>query len=134
MLDLVRRIGAEFGISILSSSHLLSEIERACDHVVLIDAGRIVRSDSLTTFTGRTGSVVVEVDGPADALAAYLRERGHDLQERGRLLELERVDDTVYDEIRDGAAALELGLVRIEQGRRHLEDLFRDEVEAPVGA
>ena len=59
MLDLIRRIGAEFGISILSSTHLLTEIERVCDHVVLIDEGRIVRSDRLDAFTGRTDALSV---------------------------------------------------------------------------
>jgi hypothetical protein len=37
------------------------------------------------------------------------------------------VDDAGYDTIRDSAAELDLGLVRIEPQRRTLEDLFRDE-------
>jgi ABC-type glutathione transport system ATPase component len=53
MLDLVRRIGSEFGISILMSSHLLTEIERVCDYLVLIEGGRLIRSDTLSTFTAR---------------------------------------------------------------------------------
>ena len=63
MLDLVRRIGTEFGISILMSSHLLTEIERVCEYLVVIEGGRLVRSDPLSTFTGRTEVVTVEVDG-----------------------------------------------------------------------
>ena len=55
MLDLVRRIGTEFGISILMSSHLLTEIERVCDYLVVIEGGRLIRSDSLATFTGPHG-------------------------------------------------------------------------------
>ncbi|MCK9518785.1 MAG: ABC transporter ATP-binding protein, partial [Dehalococcoidia bacterium] len=39
MLDLVRRTGREFGIAIVMSSHLLGEIERVCDHLVVIEAG-----------------------------------------------------------------------------------------------
>ena len=38
MLGLIRRIGTEFGISVLVTSHLLGELERVCDHVVVIDA------------------------------------------------------------------------------------------------
>jgi len=48
------------------------------------------------------------------------------------VLELDVHDDAAYDAIRDGAAALGLGLVRVEHGRRHLEDLFRDESAAGV--
>ena len=127
MLDLVRRIGSEFGISILMSSHLLTEIERVCDYLVVIEGGRLIRSDSLATFTGRTDVLSVEVDGPVAALADFLRERGYEAQAGTRTLELDLKDDGAYDAIRDGAASLELGLIRIEQRRRHLEDLFRDE-------
>ena len=38
MLELIARIGAEFGISIVVASHLLGEIERICDHLVAIEA------------------------------------------------------------------------------------------------
>ena len=44
MLGLIRRIGTEFGISVLVTSHLLGELERVCDHVVVIDGGRLLRS------------------------------------------------------------------------------------------
>ena len=40
MLDLVERTGHEFGISIVMSSHLLSEIERVCDGLIVIESGR----------------------------------------------------------------------------------------------
>jgi len=132
MLDLVHRIGAEFGISILMSSHLLTEIERVCEYLVVIEGGRLVRSAPLATFTGRTEVVTVEVEGVAAGLAAYLRERGYEPREDTRVLELEVHDDAGYNAIRDGAASLGLGLVRVEQGRRHLEDLFRDEERARV--
>src|SRR5690606_32636335 len=35
MLDLVHKTGSEFGISIIMSSHLLGEIERVCDHLIV---------------------------------------------------------------------------------------------------
>ena len=39
MLDLISRIGDEFGISVVVASHLLGEIEQICDHLVAIDGG-----------------------------------------------------------------------------------------------
>ncbi len=134
MLDLVQRIGSEFGISILMSSHLLTEIERVCGYLVVIEGGRLVRSDSVATFTGRTEVLTVEVDGPVAALASYLREHGYDAHEGSHTIELDLKDDGAYDAIRDGAASLQLGLIRIEQGRQHLEDLFRDEAADEVAA
>ncbi len=134
MLDLILRIGSEFGISILMSSHLLTEIERVCGYLVVIEGGRLVRSDSVATFTGRTEVLTVEVDGPVAGLASYLQERGYDAREGNHMLELDLTDDGAYDAIRDGAASLQVGLIRIEQRRQHLEDLFRDEAEDEVTA
>ena len=47
MLSLVKRTGAEFGIAVIVASHLLGEIERVCDFLVAIDAGRLLRAAPL---------------------------------------------------------------------------------------
>jgi ABC-2 type transport system ATP-binding protein len=125
MLDLVRRTGQEFGIAIVMASHLLAEIERVCNYLVVIDTGRLVRSAPIASFTERTQVLVVEVEGDSSALAHRLREDGLTLrQENGRIL-VGLDDEGAYDLIRDGIADLGLGLLRLEQGRQSLEDLFR---------
>src|SRR5690606_11538603 len=45
MLNLIHRIGTEFGISVVVCSHLLGEVERICDSLVAIDAGRLLRAE-----------------------------------------------------------------------------------------
>src|SRR5215831_3057112 len=72
MLGLVRRVGIEFGISMLVSSHHLGEIERICTHVVVIDAGRLLRSSAIGGFTERSHVLAVEVDERTGELAARL--------------------------------------------------------------
>ena len=125
MLDLVRRTGQEFGMAIIMASHLLTEIERVCNYLVVIDAGRLVRSAPISSFTERTPVLVVEVEGDGAALVRRLREDGLTLrQENGRIL-VGLSDERAYDLIRDGIAELGLGLLRLEQGRQSLEDLFR---------
>jgi ABC-2 type transport system ATP-binding protein len=125
MLDLVRRTGQEFGMAIIMASHLLTEIERVCNYLVVIDAGRLVRSAPIASFTERTQVLVVEVEGDSSALVRRLREEGLTLrQDDGRIL-VGLDDDRAYDLIRDGIAELGLGLLRLEQGRQSLEDLFR---------
>jgi ABC-2 type transport system ATP-binding protein len=132
MLDLVRRTGHEFGIAIIMASHLLGEIERVCDHLVVIDAGRLVRSAAMETFTEATGILAVEVEGDAAPLARKLRESGLDAREEGRAVLIALKDERPYDLVRDGAVQLGLGLVRIEQRRQSLEDLFRPAPEPGV--
>lgn len=127
MLALVQRTGSEFGIAILLASHLLGEIERVCDFLVAIEAGQLVRAAPLASLTGHTGVVRVELDDDAAALGAQLTAAGLALRVDGRNVFVELVDDAGYDTIRDAAADLDLGLIRIEQQRRSLEDLFVDE-------
>ena len=56
MLGLIRRIGTEFDISVLVTSHLLGELERVCDSVVVIDAGVLLRYSSTAAMTTRRRS------------------------------------------------------------------------------
>lgn len=83
MLTLIRRIGTEFGISVLVTSHLLGELERICDHVIVIDGGRLLRSSAIAEFTQTTQSVTVEVDEGTGALAERLAQLGHGVTRTG---------------------------------------------------
>jgi ABC-2 type transport system ATP-binding protein len=127
MLRLIRRIGTEFGIAIILSSHLLSEIERVCDHLVEIEDGRLVRSSPMTALTAPTRVLQIEVDGDSDRLAALLVARGIAVTRSGLNLLVEKEDDAMLDVIRDAVVELDLGLVRLAQSRRRLEELFQPE-------
>ncbi|MEX0800854.1 MAG: ABC transporter ATP-binding protein [Dehalococcoidia bacterium] len=124
MLRLIRRIGAEFGIAVIVSSHLLSEIERICDHLVEIEDGRLVRSEPMAALTALTRILAIEVDGDNAPLAERLRRSGVTVNSSGRLLLVRKDDDALLDLVRDSVVDLELGLVRLEQSRRRLEELF----------
>jgi ABC-2 type transport system ATP-binding protein len=125
MLELVRRTGTEFGIAVIVASHLLGEIERVCDFLVAIDAGRLVRAAPLRSFTETTGFLAVEVEEGAPRLADALRSRGLTADADGRTVLVDLTDERPWDLVRDTIAELELPLVRIEQRRRGLEELFR---------
>jgi ABC-2 type transport system ATP-binding protein len=76
------------------------------------------------------GTIAVEVEGEHQALVAALRRHGLQVQERGREIFVELRDEGVYDTIRDEVVDLGLGLIRMEQRRQQLEEIFRP---APVG-
>ncbi|MFC5832977.1 ABC transporter ATP-binding protein [Nonomuraea insulae] len=128
MLALIRRIGTEFGISVLVTSHLLGELERVCDHVIVIDAGRLLRSSAIGDFTQATQTVSVEVDEGLDELATRLSGDGQTVSRQGRMLVVKVLGPETYDAIRDATVELDLCLIRLEQGRHRIEDVFRDEV------
>jgi ABC-2 type transport system ATP-binding protein len=130
MLALVRRIGTEFGIAVLVTSHLLGELERVSDHVVVLDGGRLLRSSATTEFLHATGSLIVEVQGRPDAdrlLGQALVDAGLVARPAGGTgVEVEVEDDTTPDVVRDVVVDLGLGLVRMQERHHRIEDVFRD--------
>ncbi|MEP6766307.1 MAG: ABC transporter ATP-binding protein, partial [Gemmatimonadaceae bacterium] len=114
------------------SSHLLGELERICDGVVVLDEGRLLRADLVGAMTSATLTLVVEVDGDAEPMLEQLSSRGLSATRdfANVLVQLpDGADDAVMratcDSIRDAAVALDVGLLRIERRRGHLEDLFQ---------
>ncbi len=140
MLGLIRRIGSEFGIAVLVTSHLLGEVERVCDHIVVIDGGRLLRSSSTADVTAARRLLAVEVDGPPAVLLEALLAAGLPARPAGSLVEVELGagegdaggNARSYDLVRDTVVDLGLGLVRMERRRHHIAELFRDDA-APAG-
>jgi ABC-2 type transport system ATP-binding protein len=131
MLALIRRIGTDFGIDVLLSSHLLEEVERVCDNAVILADGRVVASGRISDLIGDARGLVVEVDAEPGALVAALTAAGVTVRVDGRVLHLEAegaTDDAggpdLHTLVRDLLAEHPLGLRRLHTGRRSLEDLF----------
>lgn len=131
MLQLVRRIGHDFGIAVVVTSHLLGELERVSDHVVVLDGGHLLRSSATSDFLEDTGALLVEVLGghaERDAMGRALAGAGLVCRPRGALISLDPAGDgvPVHDVVRDTAERLGLGLVRLQADHRRLEDVFSD--------
>ncbi|MGQ0623976.1 MAG: ABC transporter ATP-binding protein [Sporichthyaceae bacterium] len=124
MLALIRRVGAEFGISVLVASHLLGELERICDHVVMIDGGRLLRSSSTAEVTAAGQVLRVEVTDRVEEVAAALRAAGHEVRVAGVRLEVALLGEHTYDAVLASVAALEVGLVRLDRPRHRMAELF----------
>jgi ABC-2 type transport system ATP-binding protein len=129
MLELIRRIGTEFGISVVVTSHLLGELERVCDGIVVIDGGRLLQHTSTASVTAETARVRVEVDGDPAELTSRLTGTGLVVRRDGSMLHIDVADDSTYDVVRDVVAELGLGLVRMERQRHRMTELFTDETK-----
>ena len=70
MLELIRHVGREFGISIVISTHLMGDVERTCDAVVVLDAGRVLRAEQVAGLTEETETLLVDVVDDAEPLVA----------------------------------------------------------------
>jgi ABC-2 type transport system ATP-binding protein len=129
MLALIHRIGNEFGISVVVCSHLLGEVERICDTLVAIEAGKLLRADRVDAMTTGQDVLAVEVDEGTDLLVDELTKRGMVVRQEGRLILVPITSDDTYDAIMRAVADLELPLHRLDQRRHHVAELFAAPLE-----
>ena len=65
---------AESGVTVLLSTHLLSEVEQICTHVGVMHIGKLVAQSGLSELRARTvARIRVETDRPDDAAASLGR-------------------------------------------------------------
>jgi ABC-2 type transport system ATP-binding protein len=133
MLDLVRKTHREFGISILLSSHLMADVERTCDRILVLQAGRLVQSGEVSTFTRETESVFIEVDFNRDGVVAELEAVGVQVRPDGNGLHVDGADESVYDLVRDAVVAAQAPLRRMAPRRRALAELFARDGDDEAG-
>ncbi len=125
MLDLIRRTGREFGISILLSSHLMGDIERTCDNIIVLDGGHIGKEGSVSRFTQETQNIIIEVDNNPDDLVKILTRDGMKAEIEGPLVVVKLEREEQYDVIRDAVIEADASLRRLTPRRHGLADIFR---------
>ncbi|GAB2599199.1 ABC transporter ATP-binding protein [Paractinoplanes abujensis] len=132
MLNLVHRIGNEFGISVVVCSHLLGEVERICDSLIAIEGGRLLRADRISAMTAASDVLAVEVSEGTDELADVLVQRELTVTREGRMLLVPLTSESAYDEILRAVAELDLPLHRLDQRRHRVAELFTTKETADV--
>ena len=125
MLALVERLGT-FGISVLLATHLLDDVQLVCDHVVMLDAGRLVVAGDTGSLLERTGTLTVDVGPDRARLVAALAERSLVAAEAVGVVEVQIEGDDDLDVVRDLVADLGLPLHRMSTRLTSLDEVFVD--------
>ena len=125
MLDLIRRTGREFGISLLLSSHLMGEVERTCDRIIVLEGGRVTEAGAVLQFTQETQTLLLEVDDNLDELMEALGKHGIRAELDGVSVVVQDVTEEQYDDIRDALVDADSRLRRLAPRRGSLQDIFR---------
>ena len=135
MLELVRDLGHAQGKHVILCSHQLSDVERTCDRVVVLDRGRVVEHGEIAELTrGDRRWTRVRVGGSGASFAEALERRE---------LEHQRVRDGEFRVALRGADADELfelaqssghRIESIEEMRSSLEDVFLRVLRESQGA
>jgi ABC-2 type transport system ATP-binding protein len=125
MLDLVTRLET-FGINAVISSHVLTDIERTCDWVIMLDGGKVLRSSPLTDLS-TTDEVELEVIGDIAVVAESARRMGATAELIGSVLHLKASNRDAFEIARDALAEADASVRRLGARRTTLEDVFMGE-------
>jgi len=124
MLALIGRIAHEMGINVILSSHLLIDIERVADSVVILNNGRIIAQGTLRELMHVTAAITVRTRDSSTLLAEVLRTRGYGVEADGDTLQVEYGSEAAYDAIRDAAVESKAAIVYLKRRALSLEDIY----------
>ena len=128
---IVREILAELqskGTTIFVNSHLLLEVERMCDRVVILARGRILREGTIDELTPATGRVTFDLAAPVAPLEGELSRLCHNLVLGAHGFEAE-VDLEGQNRLIDLLRSRGVAIRSISERKLTLEDAFIDLVE-----
>lgn len=123
MLALVARLGT-FGISVVLATHLLDDVQQVCDHVVMLDAGRLVVSGATESLVAGTGLLTIDVGAGRERLVDALLARSLPAVVSSGLIEVTITGEDDVDIVRDLVADLGLPLHRMTNRLTSLDDVF----------
>ncbi|HWW53364.1 MAG TPA: ABC transporter ATP-binding protein [Acidimicrobiales bacterium] len=132
MLGLIHHVGADLGMHVVLSSHLLEEVERVSSSVVILEAGRVVADGGVAELGHSDPELVVDLDrgddlgpDPAERLVEALKLAGvaATAAAPGRaIVALEA--PSVYDIVRDSLAEGGYSIRRLQRRTASLEDIY----------
>lgn len=124
MRELIRGLPGRFGMTVVVSSHLLSEIDQMADTVGIIREGKLVFQDTLEALHSRSRHHLALRTTDNPAAAAQLSARGVPCRTEGDYLILPILSDQRSAQLCRFLVEQGLGLVRLEERQKSLEDLF----------
>ena len=126
MRELICDLPGRFGMTVVVSSHLLSEIDQMASHVAIIREGELVFQDSLEALHGRSRHHLA-LRTTNNAIARnLLAEQSVPYEEENGYLILPILSDEVAAQLTGFLAGNRLGIVRLEERQKSLEDIFLD--------
>lgn len=124
MRELILSLPARYGMTVVVSSHLLSEIDQLATHVGVIANGELLYQDTLDSLHRRSEHHLALHTTDDAAALAFIQTCGVPCkQQDGRLILPPLADDDTAHLTR-ALLSRGLGLLRLEERQKTLEDIF----------
>lgn len=124
MRELIRDLPRRLGITVVVSSHLLSEIDQMADHLAIIREGELVFQDSLEVLHNRSRHHLALRTTQNQEALRLLKEKSVPCREEKGYLILPLLTDETAARLTCFLGEKDLGVVRLEERQKSLEDIF----------
>ncbi|MFS8612643.1 MAG: ABC transporter ATP-binding protein [Planifilum fulgidum] len=122
--ELIRSLPRQYGMTVLVSSHLLSEVEQIATSVGIIRDGKLVFQGSLNSLKAKSDPAIAVKTTDNLAAERVLDGQGLKPKERGGYLTLPDMEDRQVAEVNRTLVRAGIGVIRIEERKKILERIF----------
>lgn len=122
--ELIKSMPGQYGITVLLSSHLLSEIEQIATSVGIINDGNLLYQGRIETLQERNRSSLAIRTGNNAAAAAWMQTQGYMANLQDECLQIEHMSDQQVARLNKELVLSGIDVLRIEERKRTLEDIF----------
>lgn len=124
MRELICALPNQYGMTVLVSSHLLSEIDQMATHVGIINQGELIFQDSLSALHKHSHSrLILKTDNDTEALS-FLLSFGFSASFEGKNLCLKATDNAAVIKAVNILVQSGIGILRLNEQQMSLEDIF----------
>ena len=124
MRELICSLPKQYGMTVLVSSHLLSEIDQMATHVGIINQGELIFQDGLSALHKHSRSrLILKTDNDAAALSVLLS-FGLSASLEGKTLCLKTTDNETVIKAVNILVQSGIGILRLNEQQMSLEDIF----------
>ncbi|MGX4588214.1 ATP-binding cassette domain-containing protein [Paenibacillus chitinolyticus] len=124
--ELIKSMPEQYGVTVLVSSHLLSEVDQMASRVGIISGGSMIFEDTIESLRKRAGGQIrIAVDAPQQALRTAASAGCFAVADESSLL-LEEAPDEKIAQVVAGLVQAGHSVYRVEEKKKSLEDFFLD--------
>lgn len=124
--ELIKSLPERYGITVLISSHLLTEIEQIATSVGIINNGRMMFQGSMAELKDKSHSTIMIKTRNNKLAQELLYSKGFYSMQRGDSLVFENLMDEEIIQANRSLVTANIDVLRIEENKKSLEDIFLD--------
>lgn len=124
--ELIKSLPGQYGITVLLSSHLLSEIEQIATSVGIISDGKLLFQGTMQSLQANNRATIrFQTTDPAGAEKILLTQ-GYMPKAQGKQLVFDYLRDEEVSRMNKVLVEHDIPVIRIEEHKKSLEDIFLD--------